>query len=110
MRKIEQTSDELLAAFWELGSASRTNQDRHLYDSPALSSAFSQYSLALNQGPGQANDALRYLIATLRVVSQSDVTARRPFTYDFFRRRFEEEAIWRKEIVTTLDKALESLR
>jgi hypothetical protein len=109
LRKIEHTSDELLTAFWDLGSASRTNQDRHLYNSQALSSALNQYFLALNQGTGQANGALRYLIATLRVVSQSDVTARRPFTYDFFRRRFEEEATWRKGIVATLDKALENL-
>jgi hypothetical protein len=108
LRRIEHTSYELLTAFWDLGSASRTNQDRHLYDSRALSSAIDQYFLALNQGTGQAKVALKDLIASLRAVSQSDVTARRPFTYDCLRRRFEEEAAWRKGIVTTLDKALEN--
>jgi hypothetical protein len=110
LRKIEHTSYELLTAFWDVGSASRSNQDRHLYDSRALSSAINQYFLALNQRPDEAKGALRDLIASLRAVSLGDVTARRPFSYDCFRRRFEEEATWRKGIVTTLDKALENIR
>ena len=110
LRKVEHTSSELLTAFWDLSSASRSRPDRHLYDSRALSSALDQYFLALNQGPDEVKGAARDLIATLRGVSQGDVTARRPFTYDCFRRWFEEEATWRKAIITTLDKALENLR
>jgi hypothetical protein len=109
LRKIENTSDELATAFWDIGSASRTNLDRHLYNSRAISSAIDQYFLALNQGPGQAMGAARSLLASLRAVSQSDVASRK-FTYDFFRRQFEEEAAKRKEIITTLDKVLENMR
>ena len=107
LRKIEHMSYELLTAFWDIGSASRTNQDRHLYDSRELSSAIDQYFLALNQGHREAKGAFRDLIVSLRAVSQSDVE-RRSFTYDFFRRRFEEEATWRTGIVTILDKALDN--
>jgi hypothetical protein len=109
LRKIEHTSDELVTAFWDLGSASGANQDRHLYDSRAISSAIDQYFMAPKQGPGQASGAARDLLASLRAVSQSDVTSRRSFTYDCFQRRLEQETTLRKEIITTLDKALENL-
>ncbi len=109
LRKIEHTSDELITALGDIGAASGLNQDRHLYDSRAISSAIDQYYLALNQAPGQASGAARNLLASLRAVSQSDVTGRRSFTYDCFRRRFEQEASMRKELIATLDKALENI-
>jgi hypothetical protein len=110
VRKVEDLSDELETAFWDIGSASRSRPDRHLYDSRAISSAIDQYFLALNQGSGSGNDAARNLLAALRTVSQSDVAARRNFTYDFFRRQFEQEQAKRKEITTALDKVLENLQ
>ncbi len=110
LRKVEHTSDELITAFWDVSSASASSQDRHLYDSRAISSAIDQYYLALSQAPGQASGAARNLLASLRAVSQSDVTGRRKFTYDCFQRRFDQEADMRKEIVTTLDKALENIQ
>jgi len=109
MRKIENRSDELETAFWDIGSASRLKQERHPYDSRAICSAIDQYCQALNQGPDQANDAAGSLLASLREVSQSDV-APRSFTYDFFRRRFEQEATKRKEITTALDKVLKNIQ
>jgi hypothetical protein len=75
-----------------------------------VSSAVDEYLLAVNQRPGEANEAARSLVASLRAVSQGDVAARRNFTYDFFRRRFEQEQAKRKEINATLDKVLENLR
>jgi hypothetical protein len=110
VRKIENTSEELETAFWDVGSASSSKQTRHLYDSRAISSAIDQYYLVLNQSPGEAKDAAGSLLAALRAVSQSDVAAPRRFTYDFFRRRFEQEQAKRKEIITTLDKVQENIR
>jgi hypothetical protein len=110
VRNIENTSDELETAFWDIGSASSSEQARHLYDSPAIRNAIDQYYLTIKQRPGQANGAARNLVASLRAVTQSDVAARRSFTYDFFRRRFEQEQAKRKEIITALDKLLENLR
>jgi hypothetical protein len=110
VRKIENMTDELGIAFWDLGSASRSKQARHLYDSRAISSAIDQYYLALDQRPGEARDAVKNLLTSLRAVSKSDVAVRRRFTYDFFQRRFEEEQARRKEITTTLDKLPENIR
>jgi hypothetical protein len=110
LRKIGKTSDELAMAFWDLGSASRLKQGRHLYDSRAISTAIDQYYVALNQGPAEASAAARSLLASLRAVSQSDIAARRTFTYDYFRRRFEEEQATRKEVIAVLDKALQNMQ
>jgi len=110
LRKIEDTTDELETAFWDIGSASRSSQARHLYNSRAISSAIDQYYLALNQSPGQAKEAVRNLLVSLRAVGNSNVAVRQRFTYDFFRRRFDEEQARRKEITTSLDKLLEKIR
>jgi hypothetical protein len=110
LRKIENTSDELETAFWDILSASRSQQVRHLYDTRAISSAIDQYYLALNQSPREANDAARSLLASLRAVSESEVAARRSFSYDFFRRQFEQEQTRRKEITAALDKVLENIK
>ena len=110
LRKIENTTDELEMAFWDIGSASRSRQARHLYDSRAISSALDQYYLALSQSSGQAKDAVRNLLVSLRAVGKSNVAVRQRFTYDFFRRRFDEEQARRKEITTAMDKLLENIR
>jgi hypothetical protein len=109
-RKIENTGDELVTAFVDAGSASSAKQARHLYDSRAISTAIDQYYLVLNQEPAEAKGAARNLIASLRAVSQSDVLPRPRFTYDFFRRRFEQEEAKRREINTALDKVLENMK
>jgi hypothetical protein len=110
LRKIENTGDELETAFWDIGSASRSDQGRHLYDTRAISSAIDEYYVALRQSPREARDAARSLLASLRTVSESDVTARRGFSYDFFRRQFEWEQTRRKEITAALDKVLENIK
>jgi hypothetical protein len=109
-RKMEDTGDELVTAFLDAASASRSKQDRHLYDSRAISTAIDQYYLVLSQAPGEAKGAARNLVASLRAVSQSDIVPRPRFTYDYFRRRFEQEEAKRKEITTALDKVLENIK
>ena len=109
-RRIENTGDELVTAFLDAASASHSKQARHLYDSQAISTAIEQYYLVLNQEPAEAKGAARNLLASLRTVSQSDVLPRPRVTYDFFRRRFEQEESKRKEINAALDKVLENMK
>ncbi|HVM46451.1 MAG TPA: serine protease [Candidatus Acidoferrum sp.] len=109
MSRIENTGDELVMAFMDAGAASRTNQARHLYDSRAISGAVDTYYLAV-QEPGQSTVAARDLMASLRTMSQSDILPPPRFSYDYFRRRLEQEQSKRKEIIAAVDKVLDNLQ
>jgi hypothetical protein len=110
MAKIQSNTGELESAFEDISSSSRFRQQKHSYDSRVISGALDQYCMALKQGSRNNNEAAKRLLVALRTVGQSDIAVKVSFTYDFFRREFEQEETKRKEMMEFLDKALEMMR
>jgi hypothetical protein len=103
MEKIKHTSEDLgvavVAATFGLGKMSDS------VHSPDVRTALENYQIAVKQQPAQKAQAARNLREWLRSASQSDIAAAKgSFTYDFFKRQFEEEEHARQEFADALGK------
>jgi hypothetical protein len=111
LEKMETTSSELELAFDELKTPtkrSNARQRKYAYETPAIRSALDNFYTTMAQENSNRDRAVRNLLASLQSASQGDLAAAKPtFTYDFFRRQFENTAVEREEIMKVFVKALQ---
>src|SRR5262249_25451357 len=110
VEKFEQTTRELELALEDFASTTAKEQGRHIYESRAISGALDAYRLALKNDPRGTLGAVSRLAASLRTVSQSDMTTKGTLAYDYFRREFETSELKRREILGLFDKVVENLK
>ena len=109
LEKADNTTEELGQVIVDLDASAKARKASRTYafESTEIRGALDSYYADLGSGNGSGSGAAQTLLTSLRNTSQNGLPAvRASLTYDFFKRRLEEDEVRRRELIDVFDQVL----